>query len=61
MIVLNILGYFGRNKQNSYAALRSSKKTLAVNHSAHMQLSSFLSVCGYKTKYGILPTSLNNK
>ena len=21
MIVLNILGYFGRNKQNSYAAL----------------------------------------
>ena len=23
MIVLNILGYFGRNKQNSYAALLS--------------------------------------
>ena len=23
MIVLNILGYFGRNKQNSYAALNS--------------------------------------
>ena len=22
MIVLNILGYFGRNKQNSYAALK---------------------------------------
>ena len=24
MIVLNILGYFGRNKKNSYAALRCS-------------------------------------
>ena len=24
MIVLNILGYFGRNKQNSYAALTHS-------------------------------------
>ena len=23
MIVLNILGYFGRNKQNSYAALNT--------------------------------------
>ena len=23
MIVLNILGYFGRNKQNSYAALNN--------------------------------------
>ena len=23
MIVLNILGYFGRNKQNSYAALKN--------------------------------------
>ena len=29
MIVLNILGYFGRNKQNSYAALTFfSKKCL---------------------------------
>ena len=28
MIVLNILGYFGRNKQNSYAALKYFLKSL---------------------------------
>ena len=30
MIVLNILGYFGRNKQNSYAAL-IVERFVAVN------------------------------
>ena len=33
MIVLNILGYFGRNKQNSYAAL--SRATILLSHSKY--------------------------
>ena len=32
MIVLNILGYFGRNKQNSYAALISLVKWYLIEH-----------------------------
>ena len=30
MIVLNILGYFGRNKQNSYAALTTTQVSSVV-------------------------------
>ena len=30
MIVLNILGYFGRNKQNSYAALKKRKNIVTL-------------------------------
>ena len=32
MIVLNILGYFGRNKQNSYAALSKYDKITQIQN-----------------------------
>ena len=56
MIVLNILGYFGRNKQNSYAALINSVIKITI-YKLHIVIPShYKHIIFSFMKYGLILT-----